>query len=75
MARKRTPCDFCGGEYESEYIDRRKIIVLLAYLYYHRLESDARKVSKYAREAIMLAPEKKDCQWLLEKSEVAFTWD
>ena len=49
----------------DEYQDKRTILSLLAHLYHHRMESDARKVSKYAREAIMLAPEKKDCQWLI----------
>lgn len=69
-------------EYESflknqldESYDRRKILSLLAHLYHHRMESDSRRVSKYAREAIMLAPEKKECQWLLQKSEGAMSWD
>ena len=58
---------------ESE--DRRKILSLLARLYHHRAESYLRKVSKYAREAILLAPEIKDCQWLLQKSNGAVAWD
>jgi tetratricopeptide (TPR) repeat protein len=58
---------------ESE--DRRKILSLLARLYHHRAETYLRKVSKYAREAILLAPEIKDCQWLLQKSNGAVTWD
>ena len=69
-------------EYESflktqldEGDDRRTALSLLAHLYHHRMESDARKVSKYAREAISLAPEVKDCQWLLQKAEGAFAWD
>ena len=69
-------------EYESflktqldEHSDRRKVLSLLANLYHQRLEADARRVSKYAREAIMLAPEIKDCQWLLQKAEGASVWD
>jgi len=69
-------------EYESylknlleECDDRRKVLSLLARLYHHRMDADSRKVSKYAREAILIAPEVKDCQWLLEKAEGAFTWD
>ena len=69
-------------EYESflkaqldESTDRRKVLSLLAHLYRHRMESDSRKVSKYAREAIMLAPEIKECQWLLQKAEGAVAWD
>lgn len=69
-------------EYESflktqldEGVDRRKTLSLLAHLYHHRMLSDARKVSKYAREAISLAPEIKECQWLLQKAEGAVSWD
>ena len=69
-------------EYESflknqldEHTDRRKVLSLLAHLYHHRILSDSRKVSKYAREAIMLAPEIKECQWLLHKAEGAVAWD
>ncbi len=77
--------DFSDGvfhEYESflknrldEPGDRTKILSLLAHLYHHRMESDSRRVSKYAREAITLAPEKKECQWLLQKAEGANCWD
>lgn len=52
-----------------------RILSLLAHLYHHRMESDARKVSHYARKAILLKPEKKDCQWLLQKAEGAVCWD
>ncbi len=69
-------------EYESflksqmdECRDKRKILSLLAHLYHHRMEADSRKVSKYAREAILLAHEKKECQWLLQKAEGASCWD
>ena len=69
-------------EYESflknqldECEDRRKILSLLAQLYHHRMEADSKKVSKYAREAILLAPEIKECQWLLQKAEGASRWD
>ena len=69
-------------EYESflktqldENLDKTKIFSLLANLYHHRMEADAKRVSKYAREAIMRSPEKKDCQWLLQKAEGASVWD
>ncbi len=55
--------------------EKPRVISLLANLYHHRMESDARRVSKYAREAIMSAPEKKDCQWLLQMAEGHSTWD
>ena len=70
------------SEYENflkiqldEFDDRRKILSILARLYHHRAESYLRKVSKYAREAILLAPEIKDCQWLLQKSDGSVCWD
>ena len=59
--------------YESE--DRRQALSLLAQLYHHRMEADARRVSRCAREATRLAPEKKDCQWLLQMAEGAAGWD
>lgn len=68
-------------EYENilkiqlEESEDRRILSLLARLYHHRAESYLSKVSKYAREAILLAPEIKDCQWLLQKSNGAVAWD
>ena len=55
--------------------DRRRVLSLLASLYHHRAESYLRKVSKYAREAILIAPEIKDCQWMLQKADGANIWD
>lgn len=59
----------------SDFSDRTRILSLLAHLYHHRMEQDAVKVSKYAREAIMLKPETKDCQWLLQMAEGERAWD
>ncbi len=55
--------------------DRTKILSLLAHLYHHRMMADARRVSTFAREAILRNPEKKECQWLLQKAEGANVWD
>ena len=55
--------------------DKRKVLSLLARLYHHRAESYLGKVSRYAREAILMAPEVKDCQWLLQKANGAEAWD
>ncbi len=55
--------------------DKYRIFSLLAHLYHHRMVSDSRKVSHYARKAILAKPEKKDCQWLLQKAEGATCWD
>ena len=66
--------DFLKGRL-TENKDKVFVTELLARLYHHRMETDARRVSKYAREAIMLAPEKKGCQWLLQMAEGHSTWD
>lgn len=59
----------------DEYSDRTVILEYLARLYHFRMEADARRVSKYAREAMLRAPEKKVCQWMLQMSEGADMWD
>ena len=70
------------AEYESflrshleEDKENCRILSLLAHLYHHRMTADSRKVSHYARKAILHKPEKKDCQWLLQKAEGATCWD
>ncbi len=55
--------------------DKYPVISCLAHLYYHRMESDARVVSKYARESIRMKPEQKDCQWFLDMAEGQRAWD
>lgn len=66
--------EFLLGQLQ-ENSDRILIVSLLANLYHHRMETDARRVSKYAREAIMAKPEIKDCQWLLQMAEGERAWD
>lgn len=58
---------------ESE--DKRRVLSLLARLYHHRAETYLGKAGQYAREAILMAPEVKDCQWLLQKTNGAEAWD
>ena len=54
----------------------QKVHYLLAYLYTHRMMADAKKVSKYGREAIRLAPEKREnTQWMVSKAEAGYCWD
>jgi transcriptional regulator with XRE-family HTH domain len=55
--------------------NKLRATALLAHLYHHRMEADSRKVSKYARDAIMSDPAKKECQWLLDKAEGHAMWD
>ena len=59
----------------SEKPDSVQILGLLARLYHHRMESDAKRVSKYARASILQDPARKDCQWLLQKAEGHAAWD
>ena len=54
---------------------KKRATGLMAYLYWHRMESYARKASRYAREAVQAAPNEKDCQWILQKAEGHATWD
>ncbi|MBR3211549.1 MAG: helix-turn-helix transcriptional regulator, partial [Firmicutes bacterium] len=39
---------------------KKRATGLMAYLYWHRMESYARKASRYAREAVQAAPNEKD---------------
>jgi len=55
--------------------DPQKAVSVLAHLYYHRMESFSRKASHYAKESIRNAPGKKECQWLLQKTEGSVIWD
>lgn len=59
----------------DEYPNRTEILEHLSRLYHFRMEADARRVSKYAREAMLRAPERKCCQWMLQMSEGADVWD
>ncbi len=59
----------------DKYPEKHRILSLLARLYHHRLEADSKKAAKYAREAILLAPDKKECQWILQKAQGSQPWD
>ena len=48
---------------------------LMAYLYWHRMNTYAVKVSRYARDAIRLSPGEKNCQWMLQQAERHAAWD
>ena len=48
---------------------------LLAYLYWHRMNSFAEKAARYAKDAIRSAPGVKDCQWVLNRAEGHAVWD
>ena len=65
---------FLQERIEKDASDRYSL-GLLASLYHHRMESDSRKVSRYARAAISLDPTQKDYLWLLQKADGAMSWD
>ena len=48
---------------------------LIAYLYWHRMNAEAKKAARYAKEAITRAPGEKGCQWILNKTEGHAVWD
>ena len=58
---------------EDDY--KYRCTALLAYLYTHRLMSDSKKIKKYAKQAIMLDPTKKECQWMIGKTGNYVCWD
>ncbi len=60
---------------ELDKKDNYQAVSLLAHLYHHRMEADARRVRKYAEDAIVMRPEKKDCQWLLNMASGQCVWD
>lgn len=53
----------------------QRAVALLAHLYHHRMEAYSKKAGRFARQAIVSAPEKKECQWLLQKAEGSAAWD
>ena len=52
-----------------------RAVSLLAQLYGRRMLSDSQKVGRYAKEAIELNPDVKDCQWLLSSFNRYACWD
>lgn len=66
--------DFLQQQLEAT-ADKARIYNFLAHVYHHRMVSDSAKVSKYARKALFLQPDMKNCQWLLQKAEGAAARD
>ena len=54
---------------------KKRATELLAYLYWHRMDSYARKASRWAEDAIRLSPGEKGCQWMLQKAAGHAAWD
>lgn len=59
----------------SDEAHGKRATELIAYLYWHRMNAEANKAAKYAKEAIRRAPGEKGCQWILNKAENHAVWD
>ena len=66
--------EFLNTQLAAE-MSKNRAAELMAYLYWHRMNAAAQKVSRYAREAIRRAPGEKKCQWMLGQAERHAVWD
>ncbi len=66
--------DFLKTQLEDEN-NRSRATELTAYLYWHRMNADAARVCRWAKEAVRNAPGEKGCQWMLQKAEGHAAWD
>ena len=66
--------DFLNEQLEGE-CDRARIYAFLAHTYHHRVASDCEKIVKYAKKSMMMKPDIKSCQWLLQTAEGAVACD
>ena len=66
--------DFLKTQLEDEN-NRSRATELTAYLYWHRMNADAARVRRWAKEAVRNAPGEKGCQWMLQKAEGHAAWD
>ena len=66
--------EFLKEQLASEQ-NKKRATELIAYLYWHRMETYAKKVRRYAKDAVRLAPQEKGCQWMLQMAEGHVAWD
>ena len=66
--------DFLKGQLEDER-NKQRASSLIAYLYWHRMNSCGIKAAAYAKDVIRMAPGEKDCQWILNRAEGHACWD
>ncbi|MBO4325781.1 MAG: helix-turn-helix domain-containing protein [Clostridia bacterium] len=66
--------EFLKGQLEAEK-HKKRATELIAYLYWHRMNAEAKKAARYAKEAIRQAPGEKCCQWILNKADNHAVWD
>ncbi|MCR5695254.1 MAG: helix-turn-helix domain-containing protein [Clostridia bacterium] len=53
----------------------KRALELISFLYWHRMDTYARKTDQYAKEAVKLSPNEKGCQWMLQKASGHSVWD
>lgn len=66
--------DYLQGLLEKN-CDKGRINNFFAHVYHHRMASDSEKAAKYAKKAMQIRPDIKDCYWILQKSEGAAVCD
>ena len=66
--------EFLKGKAASDEYKQRATD-LLAYLYWHRMETYARKAARSAKESVRMAPGVKNNQWILIKAAGHACWD
>ena len=66
--------EFLKGQL-AEGENKKRATELLAYLYWHRMDSFARRTRRFAEEAVRAAPNEKGCQWMLQKAAGHAAWD
>ncbi|MBE6984229.1 MAG: helix-turn-helix transcriptional regulator [Ruminococcaceae bacterium] len=59
----------------SDEQQKERATALIANLYWHRMNTYAQKVRRYAKDAVRMSPNEKGCQWLLQMAEGHTTWD
>ena len=66
--------DFLKAQLASE-THQKRATSLIAFLYWHRMNSAGIYARRYAKESIRMNPGEKDCQWILTKAENHVIWD
>ena len=66
--------EFLKGQLVSEE-HKKRATELIAYLYWHRMNTYAQKAAHYAKDAITRTPAEKGCQWILNMAEGHAVWD
>lgn len=66
--------DYLQGLLEKD-CDKGRINSFFAHVYHHRMASDSEKAAKYAKKAMQIRPDIKDCYWILQKAEGAAICD